>query len=349
MNEYTELNNCLVCDNGDLIKSLDLGSQPLINNLKTTAEEKEESYPLVLNNCQYCSHQQLSIAVNPELLFKNYLYQTGVSESHQEFFKQFVALTRGKTVLDIGCNDGSLLKEFKKNKWEVLGIDPAENLNVEGIEVIKDFFPSDKLIGKRFDCITAFNVFAHNSDPKKFLKSMKEILSPSGRIFILTTPSKVGNIYHEHVSYFNFLSMSVLCSYVGLDILRFNPVPMHGGSNLFELININKLILPSRDVKTNFNKPVVGYGAAANGMALLNYYNIKPEYVVDDNPLKQGKFVPGVNVPIYDSTKIGTDKRDLIIMILAYNLSHELIKKIKLLRPNNKDVFISPLTGDKYE
>lgn len=338
-----------MCGSGNLSVCLDLGEQPLINNLKDTLDEKEQRFPLVLNTCKNCSHQQLSIAVDPKLMFSNYLYKTGVSSTHQEYFSNFVTHVRGSSVLDIGCNDGSLLKEFKGIGFDVLGIDPAQNIECVDIPVIKDFFPSDKLLGGRFNAITAFNVFAHNSTPWVFLEAMVELLAYNGRIYIQTTPARMGNIYHEHISYFNPASMLHLASSLKLDLKSIEIVPMHGGSHLFEFAKGEGVVLPKKDVTLSFGYPLVGYGAAANGMSLLNYYGIKPQYVIDDNPLKQGKFIPGVNVQIFGHDMLKKDPRDLCILILAYNLADEIISKIRQLRPDNRDIFIDPLTGEKYE
>lgn len=343
MKNYKELKSCLVCGNSDLTELFNFNDQPLINNLKDRPIDNEERYPLILNFCSQCSHHQLSISVNPDLMFKNYLYQTGTSSTHQDYFKRLVSIIKGKTVLDIGCNDGSLLKEFKKHDWDVMGIDPAQNLNIEGIPIIKEFFPSDKLYGKKFDCIMALNVFAHNSYPFEFLLGIKSLLNEGGEIYIQTAPIRMGNIYHEHISYFNPVSMSLLALKCDLEIAGFQNVSMHGGSHLFRLKRLKNFTPSPRIEFPKLDNPLVGYGAAANGMSLLNYHNISPEYIVDDNILKQGKFTPGTNIPIYHPDRLINDNRDLNIVILAYNLFDEIVTKIKTLRPTKNDTFIHPL------
>lgn len=344
------LKNCLVCGNPELKEIYNLGLQPLINNLKTTPNSEELKFPIVVNSCPKCTHQQLSIAVDPELLFKNYLYTTGTSESHIEYFRQFAVMVKGRSVLDIGCNDGSLLKCFQKIGCHVLGIDPAKNFEVDGIDIIKDFFPSKQIKSRKFDIITAFNVFAHNSNPREFLSAVAGHLTEKGRIYIQTTITNLGCFYHEHVSYFNPLSMFNLADQCGLECKSFKIVSMHKESYLFELAKKKEIFVPDKDfyVKNKFKNPMVGYGSAASGMVLVNYFNLELEYVIDDNPLKQGKYIPGTNIPIYNSTGITRDYRDLTIFILAYNLFDEIVGKIKELRPFNKDIFIHPLTGQNH-
>lgn len=332
-----ELKECLVCGNQFLKKHLDLGIMPLVNNLTECIK-----YPLLVNECSVCTHRQLSISVDRELLYSDYLYQTGTSASHREFFRDFVGdlkATEGK-VLDIGCNDASLLLEFDRyGWWECVGIEPAKKLYQEekntNLKVINDFFPSSKIKGK-FDIITAFNVFAHNDNPGQFLIEMKKLLKEDGRIYILTTPARLDNYYHEHISYFNLRSMMTLVNICSLELKSFKNVSMHGESQLFEIGFKNK----EQEIQgIGYFSPVVGYGASASEIVLFNYHKIKPEYVVDDNELKQGKSIPGINSPIVSCETLKNDKRDLNI-IVAHNLFDEIVAKIKKLRPKRKDKFV---------
>ena len=342
-----KIDSCLVCG-GDLKVFLDLGEMPLVNNLKSSPEEKDTLYLLKVMECS-CTHKQLSVAVDRELLFKDYLYQTGVSEQHFSFFLDFVfEHSHFKNVLDIGCNDGTLLEEFHNLGAKCTGVEPSK-IEVENkdIKVIRDFFPTDKVKGQ-FDCITAFNVFAHNDNPKLFLEEMEKLLHPEGRIYILTTPARFDNYYHEHISYFTPQSMMVLASKCGLDVISFNIASMHGGSYLFEIAQKKKSLVHPDDVKSHEffikkgledYKNVVAYGASASETVMFNLYKIKPEYVVDDNPLKHGKFIPGINSPIVSPQIIKEDERDLTI-ICAHNLFQEISAKIKKLRPKHKDKLV---------
>ncbi len=357
MEEFKNLNECLVCGYDDLITHCDLGMQPLVNNLKDSPEQEERKFPILVNACRVCSHKQLSIAVDPKLMFSNYLYQTGASQSHRAFFLEFASsIDPGDAILDIGCNDGTMLEVFAQIcEAQRIGVEPAQNLFIQarnkGSYIINDFFPTNELNGMEFDCITAFNVFAHNSDPHTFLKEMVKLLALNGRIYILTTRDDIGSFYHEHVSYFTPRSMMVLAEKCGLQMNSFKEVSMHGNSYLFELSKpdvVNHLLMGvALKINIKHSNNVVAYGASANGIVFLNHFDIRPEYVIDDNPLKQGKFIPGVNVPIYDNKHLAEDVRDLNIVILAYHLFDEIVNKIKVLRPNAKDKFIHPFEGVK--
>jgi len=350
-----ELNRCLVCGSNELVEYFNLGLQPLVNNLKDSKEEKDFAYPLEVNVCPKCFHRQLSIAIDKSILFNNYMYKTGESQSHIDFFSRIVKVisVKGKgSVLDIGCNDGTLLKEFKINGWGVLGVEPSANLadltRSKFIDVVQDFFPTDELLGRTFDCITAFNVFAHNDDPFMFLMHMADLLTKDGRIYILTTLDTIDNFYHEHISYFNPLSMSLLAYKCGLQINSIVETPMHGRSYLFEMSHRKELFIPNKISKVRKDgRPIVAYGASAGGTVLLNYFGISPEYVVDDNTMKQGKYLPGVSSRVCDKATIELDTRDLAIIITAHNLFDEIKRKIKILRPNKSDVFINLVSGSE--
>ncbi len=335
-----ELKQCLVCGSNDLIVSYDMGKMPLVNNLKKSSQDKEHIFPLLVNECMVCTHRQLSIAVEPELLFSDYLYQTGVSVSHRNFLREFAHNLQGESVLDIGCNDGTFISFFSPVWWSAVGIEPSKKLYKQcktfGLQVINDYFPTKEKIVQRFNHITAFNVFAHNDNPFNFLMEMTRLLTAHGKIHIITTPSRIDNFYHEHISYFNVKSMSVLANRCGLEMVSFKEVSMHGKSYLFELVKKEEEKVPTSFI---FTKPVVAYGASASETVLFNYLNITPEYVVDDNHLKQDMFIPGINSPIVSKQVLLDDKRDLTI-IVAHHLFNEISKKVKELRPNNKDEIV---------
>lgn len=197
------LNDCLACGNDRLLPTLDLGKQPLANSFKETKDEIQEEFPLAINRCSDCYHVQLTHAVNPELMFKNYLYVSGTSFTMKEHFKWFAfyaletfsLLNHGKkaaTVFDIGCNDGSQLDYFLKFT-ETYGVDPAENLypiSSKNHTVWNDFFGIDfvqKCDGKRFDILVAQNVFAHNTSPKRFLDAARNIMHDDSILLIQTS------------------------------------------------------------------------------------------------------------------------------------------------------------------
>ena len=170
---------CLACGGKDLRTILDLGNQPLANNYHANIEQEE--FSLKLNLCTTCYHLQLSYIVNPDLMFKNYLYVSGTSQTLKDYFEFFAHKTleynnTAKTVLDIACNDGTQLDFYKKLGLETFGIDPAKNLHEtavsKGHTIVCDYFNTTTVPcfeGRTFDIITAQNVFAHTKYTVDFL------------------------------------------------------------------------------------------------------------------------------------------------------------------------------------
>ena len=179
MKEFEIIDHCLACGSQDLELKLDLTTQALANNYIDNLQIDEPRFPLAVNLCQDCFHLQLTHAVNPELIYKHYLYVSGTSQTGREHFEWFARFAKEhmdywpSTVLDIGCNDGTQLDYFKQIGLTTYGIDPAENLypiSSKNHKIYCDFFDAElanKLAQDEifFDIIVAQNSFAHNPDP----------------------------------------------------------------------------------------------------------------------------------------------------------------------------------------
>jgi len=395
MSNYKEKKDCVCCGKSNLSLVLDLNNQPLANSYHKDDEILEE-YPLGLNLCDDCYHLQLTHIVNPDLLFKNYLYCSGTSQTLRdnfEWFSNFVLEEApvSKSVLDIACNDGTQLDCFKEKGVGTYGIDPAENLyelSSKNHNVKCEYFDSS-LYNRTFDVIIAQNVFAHNSDPKKFLDDCCELMEDDSRLYIQTSQAHMvqnnqfDTVYHEHISFFNINSFNELVKRTNLNLIDVIKTPVHGVSYLFVLSKqdmitpyyirnkhrIQNLIDVERetglyskktyeDYKRNilnivesFKKvvkhvqgeyPVIGYGAAAKGNTFLNFADIKLDYVIDDNELKQGLYTPGTNIEIKSVELLkeyGEDDRILFVP-LAWNFYDEIRKRIKKVRDNKNDRFL---------
>lgn len=237
--------NCVICKNNHLSEILDLGYQPLANSYIKTGDEHELKFPLSLNLCENCFHVQLSENVNPDLLFKNYLYVSGTSNTLKQYFEYFAKpyiSDEVRSVLEIACNDGSLLEVFKKNNIEVLGVDPATNLKntveQKGINFINEYWDENiaNQINKKFDLIIAMNVLAHVSNPVEFLMNCKKVLSENGRIVVQTSQCNMFNnnefdtTYHEHISFFSAKSFEKLAEICGLKCCSSYKSNIHGTS-----------------------------------------------------------------------------------------------------------------------
>jgi len=244
--DLTEIKKCLACGSVDLIPVLDLNDQPLANSYKKSKDEPEASYPLKINRCEHCYHVQLTHVVNPDLIYKNYLYVSGTTKTYVDYmgwYADFVCEQFNvfpQSVLDIGCNDGSQLDKFKSRGLKTFGVDPAENLfelSSKNHNVTCGYF--DEKYSQPVDIITIQNAFAHNPNPLELLNNCKKNLNIDGLIFIQTSQADMilndefDTIYHEHISFYNIKSMMFLCNRAGLNLIDVIKTPIHGTSYIF--------------------------------------------------------------------------------------------------------------------
>jgi SAM-dependent methyltransferase len=246
-----ENKQCLACGSDELISSLNLGMQPLANNL-TDIPNDQDRYPLAVNLCKICYHLQLTHTVDPTIIYSNYLYVSGTSQTlkdYSEWFAGYVNETCNKVtnnVLDIGCNDGTQLNYFKKLEYNTFGIDPAKNIypiSSQNHSIICDYFGPHIVYGfdVSLDAITAQNVFAHNPNPIEFLQTCKKLMSSHTKLYIQTSQADMvlnnefDTIYHEHVNFFNINSMNELAKRAGINLIDVVKTPIHGNSYIFVL------------------------------------------------------------------------------------------------------------------
>ena len=400
MSDYKSLDRCLCCDSENINVLLDLNEQPLANSYHKE-DEKLDSYPLGVNLCNNCYHIQLTHIVNPDLLFKDYLYVSGTTKTLHDNMKWFVdyvleqtSYGNGNGVLDIACNDGTQLDYFQDAGFDTYGIDPAENLyelSSQNHNVICDYFNSEPF--GLFDVITAQNVFAHNSNPKEFLDECDKLMHDDSVLYIQTSQAEMilnnqfDTIYHEHVSFFNINSFVELTKRTNLNLVDVVKTPVHCISYLFKLTKnrfdgrrrvFNELEIERQrglyskktydryklnvlEVVNDFKELVedskregfklVGYGAAAKGMTFLNFADVKLDFVIDDNSLKQELYTPGTNILIksVDHLKSYDDDDKILFIPLAWNFYDEIRERIKVVRDNENDWFLRYFPEVKLE
>ncbi len=341
-----KIERCLCCDGTNLKSVLDLNKQPLANSYLQEKHEKEESFPLGINFCVDCTHIQLTHAVNPDLLFKNYLYVSGTTKTLRDYFDWFVGLTEkygtGKTVLDIACNDGTQLDSFKLNGYDTYGIDPAENLyklSSPNHNIVCDYFNEESIknFDVKFDVITAQNVFAHNSNPKEFLENCKQLVSDDGHIFIQTSQSDMvfqnqfDTIYHEHISFFSVESFCTLAKRVGLSVVDVLRTDIHGTSFVFVLSKYSKdnsIELISKERKLDMN-------------IMENYSNICRKIAKDANGTVQELKSEGYKIIGYGAAAKGNTFLNFSKMYLDYIVDDNPLKQ-NLYSPGSRIKILSP-------
>lgn len=217
---YRVRNRCALCPSKRFTAVMSFPVMPLANEfVRTTGPQ--DVFPLDLILCDSCGHLQLETIVDPERLFDNYVYVTGTSSVTVKHFENYahhiVEKYRPKSVIEIGSNDGTMLKAFQKLGVEVLGIDPATALanraTHEGVPTMVGFFDknmAEALLsqGKISDVIVANNVFAHAEDLIDIIEGVKLLLNDSG-VFVfevaylldMVENNLFDTIYHEHYSY----------------------------------------------------------------------------------------------------------------------------------------------------
>lgn len=258
--------NCRSCGHTVAASVLDLGTQPLANNLlnREDLEKPEPRFKLHLVVCQQCWLMQLLDTVRPVEMFTDYPYFSSTSTTMLDHAARAAArylcefrLTKENLVIEIGSNDGYLLQHFQTCKIPCLGIEPSKNLceasERKGIRTINSFFTWEKAkamadAGQRADLILANNVFAHCPDPNDFIGGIKTLLKPDG-VAIFEFPSgsemikktEFDTIYHEHVFYFTLSSLMPLLGRHGLFIYHAEELPIHGGSLRVFIVHHGKL------------------------------------------------------------------------------------------------------------
>lgn len=190
-------------------------------------ENSPEQLPLFsldLRQCNTCGHVQLGGLVDPAYIYRDYIYTTGSSLGLAAHFADYahatvdqLQLEPGSRVVEIGSNDGTMLRAFKELRMNVLGVDPAKSIadlaTQSGIPTLPEFFTTDlaqKIRATRgpADLIIANNVFANVSDPFEFACALRELLAPDGTLVLetgylryLAEDVVFDNIYHEHIDY----------------------------------------------------------------------------------------------------------------------------------------------------
>lgn len=382
---------CRSCGSYALDVFLSLGTTPLADALVEAdrLDAPEPHYPLDVAFCSACALVQILEEVPPETLFvDNYAYFSSFSDDllahanrHADELIARRGLGPGSLVVEVGSNDGYLLRRFAERGILVLGIDPAPGqaaaANAAGIPTVAEFFDAGlahRLRGQgyRADVVVANNVMAHTPDLNGFVEGMATLLAEDGVITVenpsvqdLIEGRQFDTIYHEHFSYFSSTSVDALTRRHGLVLNDVEHFPdLHGGTLRWHL---GATGAPSTAVSTRLERErqdglttvdyyqdfaggvevlirqlvellhtlkaegyrLAAYGAAAKGATLLNCAGVGPElldFVVDRNPHKQGRYLPGSHLPIHDPAVLTRWRPDYVVL-LAWNFRDEIVRQ----------------------
>lgn len=385
---------CQICDS-TTIPGLDLGHQPVSDLLLSCSQlnTPETFYPLKLHHCLECGLTQLSYIVNPKIVFKNFPFVSGTTQTAtkhlQSLPRQLVRmldLGPRSFAIDIGSNDGTLLKGYIPYGVKFLGIDPAGDpvriANEQGIETLQAFFNEEtaEYVFEHYGqakSITACGVFAHIADLSGVMRGVKKLLGKQG---VFATDSQYwldmvlrlnyDNIFHQHLRYYSMKPLIHLFRRYDMDVFDVDRSEVYGGSirvfschagdypisdsvgQLLALEENHRLYDQStyeglaRKVEerrkklfddvyrlTSKGKMVVGIGAPAKATVVCNYCRLGPDlvkYVTEINPLRIGKYLPGVRIPILNEEHMFEDGRPTDAAILfAWNYYDEIVPKLQ--------------------
>jgi len=368
-----------------VVPMLDMGSLPLANRLENPGSISDKAYPLVVYYCHNCALIQLADLVPRDEMFTEYVYLTSASKTMMEHFDRYAEalsnrldLTTRDSVLDVGSNDGTLLKAFQRRGVRVLGIEPAQNVasiaEQGGVPTLTEYF--DLELAKKLEkvrLVTANNIMSHVGNLRGFLATVAHVLGPDG-LFVFEVPwvadvirnNSFDMIYHEHLTYFGLKPLARALREAGLFLVDLEYYPtIHGGTlrgfasrSSDELSPVVKEMSTREEKEADFwalkdfservpklahqlrnmllglkkeGKRIAGYGAPAKATILLNYCNIGRnilDYASDTTPLKQGKSIPGVRVPVV-SPQLARTKPPDYYLLLAWNFREEILTKEK--------------------
>lgn len=344
-----EVTRCGTCYSRELVTVLDMGEQPLAEAMGSST-----AYPLKLVKCLACSLVQLSYIVPQREVFpENHPFSTGNSVANRKHFHELALKVRGiappgSLVVDIGCNDGTFLKELAVVAPELgfIGVEPtgqAAKAEAFGLTVWRDFFTSrtaHQIVHRHglAAVVTASNVLAHVPDPADFLTGVGWMLEPSAGTFITENHDwasierglQIDSIYHEHLRYYSVGSLAFQLARNGLTVVKVEPTEQHGGSFRTYARPQPSTSLSSRagdarsklfdlvDSLYSTGKRIYGVGAATRASTLIHWAGLAPfldrilEVSTSD---KIGYLMPGTEVPVVDESVMLTDPPDYALML----------------------------------
>jgi NDP-4-keto-2,6-dideoxyhexose 3-C-methyltransferase len=243
---------CRVCD-GSLEPVLDLGEHYVSDFIPPGAPDGTKA-PLELVICRRCRLLQLKHTVPGETMYRNYWYRSGTNQTMRTALadiankaETLIHLREGDSVVDIGCNDGTLLACYKTGGIRKIGFDPAENLAVFSRNIADklvvgyfeaDSFRSDaELQGLRPKIVTSIAMFYDLEAPNKFVSDIKAVMDPEGLWIVqmsylplMLKTNEFGNICHEHLEYYSLKSFEYLLNLHGFGIVDVELNDINGGS-----------------------------------------------------------------------------------------------------------------------
>ncbi|UTD30504.1 class I SAM-dependent methyltransferase [Bradyrhizobium sp. WD16] len=251
----TRRQTCRLCNSRNVERVVELAPIPLSENysLDRTQAANAPRFPVDVYMCADCGHVQQLDVIDAKILWDSYTYYSGSAKGMPEHFRQVAdkaILTAkppaGGLVIDIGSNDGSLLKPFKEAGYRVLGVDPAvdaaQRANDAGIPTITSLMTRDLARQIREEhgpahIICAFNVFAHADDLGEMADCVRIMLAPGGLFFFeaqylldIVDGLLIATLFHEHLSHHSVKPLVRFLDSHGLELIAAERAPIQHGS-----------------------------------------------------------------------------------------------------------------------
>lgn len=390
--DYYRRSTCRLCASGRLTLVLSLKPTPLANAFVAMEAlgNRQSAYPLEVFFCEDCTHLQLLDVVDPRILYQHYVYVSGTSPVFVRHFQEYAQYVMdrfkpaaGELVVEIGSNDGTLLRFFKDRGLRVLGVDPAEEISrntvKSGIDVVMDFFSPQVARDIRSkhgpaSVIAANNVIAHIDDLGAVMHGVRALLAPDG-VFVfevsyladLFEKTLFDMIYHEHLDYHSVKPLADFFRRSGLELIEAVGIDTHGGSlrgvvqlaggprsvgesvaaaiererrlgldraETFHAFSAHiegikqDLVGLLRGIKER-GKRIAGFGAPAKTTTLMYHLGLDADiidFIVDDSPLKQGLYTPGMHIPVLPTAELYAKRPDYVV-VLAWNFASAIMTK----------------------
>jgi C-methyltransferase C-terminal domain/Methyltransferase domain/Putative zinc binding domain len=368
-----QVSHCGICRSADLAPVLDMGRQPLPER-----HDSDERYPLVLLECGACSLIQLSFIPPPREVFpEGHTYSTGSTRALREHFASLAAglapvIAPGDLVIDLGCNDGTLLEAVRREApgVRVLGVEPtgqADRAMGRGITALPEFFSA--ALGRKMrktygpaKTVTACNVLAHVPDAHDFMAGVSHLLADDG-VFVTENHDagavldglQIDTVYHEHLRYYSLTSLSLLLQMHGLVVTSAEKIATHGGSFRVHARRQRTAGLAERAERArgyllrlleiaSENGKIYGVGACTRATPLIHYAAPMASYIacVCEVPGsdKIGKTMPGTDIPIVDEAKLIADQPPYALLF-AWHWADSIVPALRAKGYEGK--FIVPL------
>ena len=381
---------CLICKT-EISPFLSFGRMPIANGFLTPDRfDDEYFFELAVAHCPKCSMVQLTELVDRERMFhEHYAFFSSTSAWMQRHFGLFAGWVlenwirdRDPFVVEIGSNDGIMLRHFADRGIRHLGIEPSANVaevaRGRGVRTTTEFF--DENLARRIledngpaDAFLGANVMCHIPYMHSVVAGIRLLLKPKG-VLVFEDPflgdiierTSYDQIYDEHAFYFSLGSLSHLFRMHGMEIVDVLPQEVHGGSMRYVVAlegahpvrdsvhalaareaalglqtaecyaRFRRNVEQSRDALMALlrrvrgeRKRVAGYAATSKSATVTNYCGITPElveFISDTTPIKQGKFSPGVHIPVRPHEDFAANYPDYALLF-GWNHRKEILEK----------------------